>query len=250
MTWRRAFVVAVRSCVLTLGLFVLMAEPAAADNCQTPDDCFDTAQTAADSLLGMSFLTAASVALNFVPYIGSIKGIVEALVGEDILTGEPLSDTERVLGIIPFGRLGDLFGPGARTADDIGAPLGVRGRPSSRLAPPRSGRPAPLFPGPGVPPPPPRRTGPPPPLQRTDPPGPLPSQALPWRVREQQREVSRRAVDRAVERGGLRPEVRGRMTRTPGGPLPPPGVGEGIPKSRAGRVLDAIAHVLQRLQGG
>lgn len=45
---------------------------------------------------------ATSMALNFVPYLGAVKAITETVVGKDVITGEDLSTTERVLGAVPF----------------------------------------------------------------------------------------------------------------------------------------------------
>jgi hypothetical protein len=95
----------VRVAALSLTLVVVMAEPAAADHCGTPSDCFSTADAASDALLGMGFLAGLSTALSFVPYVGTAKGIIEALIGRDLLTGQPLSMTDRFLGLIP-GRIG------------------------------------------------------------------------------------------------------------------------------------------------
>jgi hypothetical protein len=94
-----------RVAALTFALVVVMAGPAAADHCGTPWDCFATADAASDALLGMGFLAGLSMALSFVPYVGTAKGIIEALIGRDLLTGQSLSMTDRFLGLIP-GRLG------------------------------------------------------------------------------------------------------------------------------------------------
>ena len=48
----------------------------------------------------------ASAALDFVPGVGNVKSIGEAVLGKDIITGEKLSATERtlsILGAIPGG---------------------------------------------------------------------------------------------------------------------------------------------------
>ena len=47
-----------------------------------------------------------SVALDFVPLIGNVKGLEEAISGVDLVTGKNLTDAERILCIIsaiPFG---------------------------------------------------------------------------------------------------------------------------------------------------
>lgn len=133
--------------VLSFGLLMAMAEPAAADNCGTPTDCFSTADAASDSLVGLGFLGMLSMALNFIPYVGTAKGVVEAVVGYDILTGEQLSTTDRLLGLIPGGRLGRL-GRLGRFGDDAGdLARGIPVRPRAQAGVP--GRPRPPLGGPG-----------------------------------------------------------------------------------------------------
>ena len=55
-------------------------------------------------MLGLTFLGMLSMAINF-PYVGTGKG-VEAIVGRDVLTGQALSTTDRLLGVLlgGFGR--------------------------------------------------------------------------------------------------------------------------------------------------
>ena len=48
---------------------------------------------------------AASIALDFVPYIGNVKNLGEAIFGKDLVTGKELTNSERILslfGAIPF----------------------------------------------------------------------------------------------------------------------------------------------------
>ena len=48
----------------------------------------------------------ASSALDFVPIVGNVKGLYEAISGKDMISGEELSDSDRALslvGAIPFG---------------------------------------------------------------------------------------------------------------------------------------------------
>lgn len=117
---------AVRYCLwvsgVTVAYLLLTADAAGADNCQSFSDCFATTDAATDSLLGMSFLAMLSMGLDFVPYVGTAKGVVEAVTGRDLLTGQELSDSERLLGLIPggLGRAGDLLSA-TRHADDLAA---------------------------------------------------------------------------------------------------------------------------------
>jgi hypothetical protein len=115
---------------------LLFAEPAAADNCSVFTDCFGQANSAAETGFGLALLTGLSLALDFVPVVGDVKGVVEAVTGRDLLTGEELEPWERALGLIPLvpgtrllgltdevvdlGRHGDDLADVGRQADDAG----------------------------------------------------------------------------------------------------------------------------------
>jgi RHS repeat-associated protein len=47
----------------------------------------------------------ASVALDFVPIVGSCKGVIEFILGKDPITGEPIPRWMAALGIIPYGKI-------------------------------------------------------------------------------------------------------------------------------------------------
>ena len=58
------------------------------------------------SVFSFSLGSLASSALDFVPVVGNLKSLSEAIIGKDIITGEELSETERALsffGAIPGG---------------------------------------------------------------------------------------------------------------------------------------------------
>ncbi|XEC94344.1 pre-toxin TG domain-containing protein [Paenibacillus tarimensis] len=90
-----------------------------------------------------------SIGLNFVPIVGQVKGVIEAITGKDLITGEELEAWERAMNLVPFGaigrvgRIGDILDAGgdlgrsARHTDDLGglADAGRAGRP----APPKNG---------------------------------------------------------------------------------------------------------------
>ncbi|MGH9213502.1 MAG: hypothetical protein ACRD2C_22935 [Acidimicrobiales bacterium] len=191
---------------LTLLVVVVTPDPAAADHCQDPSDCFATAEALTDAVLGVIQIVGFTL-LMFTP-IGRIFGALAwiARLGR-------------------LGRVGRFFGPG------LGGLRGTRGAGASGLGPrawavpPRPGRPPPLFPRPRVPPSPPARPGSPPPLRLP------PSRA------------EREAVERAVPREPP-PDTWRAETRTPRPPPPPPGPGAGLPKSRAGRLAELIARIL------
>ena len=49
-----------------------------------------------------------SAVLDFVPYVSNIKGLEEAIMGYDVITGKDLTDAERILSLIsaiPSGKL-------------------------------------------------------------------------------------------------------------------------------------------------
>ena len=102
---RRLLVVPLLAVGLGLVLSVAVAEPAFADNCSTPSDCFSTADAASEALLGILFLEALSFVLSMIPVVGWAKGVIEAGSGEDLLTGRKLSDVERYAGAIPWGKV-------------------------------------------------------------------------------------------------------------------------------------------------
>jgi len=114
----RALGVAVGVWAAWILLSVLLAEPAAADNCSVFTDCFGVANSAVEAAFGLSLLAALSLVLDFVPFVGTAKGAIEAFTGKDLLTGEELAPWERALGVLPFvGGLAAL-GAVARRLDD------------------------------------------------------------------------------------------------------------------------------------
>ncbi|MDR6226824.1 pre-toxin TG domain-containing protein [Desmospora profundinema] len=54
--------------------------------------------------MGLSlFAVLLSTGLDFIPGVGTIKGIYEAITGEDAITGEELEWWERTIGVVPYG---------------------------------------------------------------------------------------------------------------------------------------------------
>jgi hypothetical protein len=76
---------------------------------------FVNTNTGTETFGGMAARTT-SMAMNFIPYFGAAKSIVEGVVGRDIVTGEKLSTTERVLGAVPL--LGKVKGE-AKVAEEV-----------------------------------------------------------------------------------------------------------------------------------
>ena len=87
-------------------------------------NCYYTARAALAALVGLSVLFGVllSMALDFVPVVGTVKGIIEAITGKDLITGQELAWWERLLGVVPV--LGGLTALAAiskisRAADDV-----------------------------------------------------------------------------------------------------------------------------------
>jgi hypothetical protein len=89
---------------------------ASADNCGSLIDCYRTAQAGLAALVGLSVLAGVllSVGLDFLPGVGTVKGIIEAVTGRDLITGQELEWWERLLGVIPV--IGGVAGVAAAAA--------------------------------------------------------------------------------------------------------------------------------------
>jgi ribosomal protein S18 len=105
---KSALVVLVFSVVL-----LFYSEPAMAHNCSGLQDCYQQSKLAALAAALIALLL--SLLLDFSP-IGYWKGLLEAITGRDILTGDKLAWWQRALNLVPGGK-------GARTAakavDDV-----------------------------------------------------------------------------------------------------------------------------------
>jgi hypothetical protein len=100
--------------------WLVLAEPALADHCQDPSDCFQVQRSALAAAIGVTSLTAFSLVLDFLPFIGTAKGFIQLLTGRDLVTGERLSTFERLTGWIPFAA-----GKAAGAAATLGALRGA-----------------------------------------------------------------------------------------------------------------------------
>ncbi len=113
-----------------------LAVPALADNCGTPSDCFGQAGSFNLAALGLLGLAGASMLLDFVPGVGTAKGVVEAIIGRDLLTGQKLSWWERGLGVVPVvGGLAAVAGiaRASRRVADVADTAGDATRTAGRL---------------------------------------------------------------------------------------------------------------------
>jgi hypothetical protein len=94
---------------IALCFLLLLPNVVRADNCGSLSDCYSTLQVALASLLGIGvFAGLLSLLLDFSP-AGTLKGILEGIIGKDLITGEKLAMWQRLLGIVPGGKyLGKL----------------------------------------------------------------------------------------------------------------------------------------------
>ncbi len=94
-------------------VLLFYSEPAIAHNCSGLQDCYQQSKLAALAAALIALLL--SLLLDFSP-IGYWKGLLEAITGRDILTGDKLAWWQRALNLVPGGK-------GARTAakavDDV-----------------------------------------------------------------------------------------------------------------------------------
>lgn len=94
-----------------LAIMLALPPPSLADNCGSLGDCYRTLQAAIAAAVGVGLFTVAlSVALDAIPGVGTVKGVIEAITGRDLITGEELAWWERALGIVPLG--GAMVGAG------------------------------------------------------------------------------------------------------------------------------------------
>jgi hypothetical protein len=96
------------------------ATPALADNCGDPSDCFGVAGSFGTASNGMLALVGLSLLLDFIPFVGTGKGIIEAITGRDLITGQELAWWERALGVVPVVGGVSSVGGIARAADALG----------------------------------------------------------------------------------------------------------------------------------
>ncbi|MCW5983135.1 MAG: hypothetical protein KIT09_33910 [Bryobacteraceae bacterium] len=104
---------------LLICCFVLSAAPLAAHNCSDLQDCFNNIRAALAAAFALAGVVA-SIGLDFMPVIGTVKGVYEAWTGQDLVTGQKLAWWERAVGILPG--VAGLAGTAAafRHLDDIG----------------------------------------------------------------------------------------------------------------------------------
>jgi hypothetical protein len=101
MSRRTALIAALAMVTIVASMVVGWATPALADNCGTPSDCFGTAGSFGTASNGMLALVGLSLLLDFIPVVGTGKGLIEALTGRDLITGQELAWWERALGVVP-----------------------------------------------------------------------------------------------------------------------------------------------------
>jgi hypothetical protein len=106
-------------------LWLVMPEAVLADNCGSLSDCFHTLRAALAAVAGAGlFAVLLSIGLDLLPGVGTLKGIIEAFTGRDLVTGDELEWWERILGIVPVA--GVFTGAGRGAAKAIDATEGAR----------------------------------------------------------------------------------------------------------------------------
>lgn len=95
---------------------LVVIEPAWADNCSGPRDCFSTGDAATKALLGLLLPILLSYILDTLPIIGPVKGAYQFVAGKDPVTGAPVTGWDRALGLVPV--LGKGF-KGLDMPDDL-----------------------------------------------------------------------------------------------------------------------------------
>lgn len=111
--------------ITTVVAWLLLPTVAFADNCGSLSDCYNTLRAALAAAVGVGLFAAfLSLGLDFIPGVGTAKGIIEAITGRDLITGQELTWWERVLGIVPVAGavVGGAAGlsRAARHVDDAG----------------------------------------------------------------------------------------------------------------------------------
>ena len=99
--------------LLVAFVLLIYVEPSYADNCGSLSDCFKQSKTAAIAVAMTALL--ASLLLDFSP-IGYAKGLLEAVIGKDILTGDKLAWWQRLLNVVPAGK---GIGTVVKNADEL-----------------------------------------------------------------------------------------------------------------------------------
>jgi hypothetical protein len=100
---------AVRAWLLP-GALLLGLLPAVAwgHNCGSLSDCFGTARAAIAAAVGVGlFGVLVSFGLDLIPGVGTVKGIIQAITGRDLITNQELLWWERLLGVVPYGRVAE-----------------------------------------------------------------------------------------------------------------------------------------------
>lgn len=95
--------------IVALCLVLLLPNAAMADNCGGLDDCYGTILAAILAILGIALFIALwpllPAILTALGEILTAVGIIEFGTGRSVFTGEPLALWERILGIVPGGKI-------------------------------------------------------------------------------------------------------------------------------------------------
>src|SRR5262245_3176692 len=99
-------------------LLTALSSQVLADNCGSLSDCYDTLGAAVSAAAGLGlFGMLLSMGLDFLPGIGTVKGVIEGITGRDLVTGEELPWWARVLGVVPgLGAIDNIIRDASKAA--------------------------------------------------------------------------------------------------------------------------------------
>ena len=89
--------------LLGVAAVVLLPTPALADNCSGLSDCYGVLRAALAAMVGIGILVGlVGFGWGAVGFAITAAGVVEAVTGRSLLTGEKLATWERALGLLPL----------------------------------------------------------------------------------------------------------------------------------------------------
>ena len=110
--------------LLALAAVLLFPAPALADNCGSLSDCYGVLRAALAAMVGIALLVGlVGFGWSALGFTVTVAGVVEAITGRSLLTGERLAAWERMVGVIPLGAFGlsrTITGLAARAAAAAG----------------------------------------------------------------------------------------------------------------------------------
>src|SRR5689334_22932687 len=116
--------------LLAVAAVLLLPTPVLADNCGSLSDCYGVLRAALAAMVGIALLVGlVGFGWSALGLAITAAGVVEAITGRSLLTGERLATWERIVGVVPLGALGatrTITGGMARMAASAGRNTVVR----------------------------------------------------------------------------------------------------------------------------